>query len=416
MSINTCSQCANPHTWKMYTDSFNQIKTYRSQFQDIRKAVGIIKRCSLYRNLRFTCIHLKAQSILDDFNQRITEYKNIADYHETITSLKQLDELETRLIVIESNLRKLKKYRSKATLINKAIKEIPSDIEIDTSPEVIEKFNDQIANYKRMAYYQENISDENQLRELEERLDELGIYNKSLKKLWQALPIACKPAYRDSFLIREWLQSPQNRHLLANVTNLRLNGYITALPLDLSKITNLQELDLSLNRIKVFPEWISRYSTLKKLNLSLNKLKKFPIAICQCITLENLDMSNNRIKELPKEILQLSHLTELNLSMNKITAIPDWIRRFTTLKVLNLSYNQLSELPIIMSQCLALEILDVSNNYIENLPSVFTMWRDVRKLLIAKGRTNLGQLEEIDLTGNPADYRQTLGITHLTNI
>lgn len=415
MSINTCSQCANPLTQKVCIANFNQIKTYRSQFQDIRKAVGIIKRCTL-RNSELMCIHRKAQSIFDKFNQRIADYKNSADYHENITSLQQLDELETRLIVIESNLQKLKKYRSKITLVKKAIKKIPRDIEIGRASEIIKKFNKQLANYKRMASYQENISNEDQLRELEQRLSELGFYNKPLKKLWRVLPIACKPRYQDPFQMREWFQNPQNQHLLANVTSLRLNSLITVLPPELSKLSNLTELDLSSNRLTVFPEWISRYPTLKKLNLSFNKLENFPIAICQCITLENLDISNNQIKELPKEILQLSHLTELNLRMNKITAIPDWIRRSTKLKVLNLSYNELREIPIIMSQCLALEILNVSNNFIENLPSVFTMWKDVRELLIAKGRTNLGQLEEINLTNNPAEYRQTLGVTHLINI
>ena len=106
--------------------------------------------------------------------------------------------------------------------------------------------------------------------------------------------------------------------------------------------------------------------------------------------------------------MQLSNLIELNLRMNKITTIPMWIRRSTTLKVLNLSYNELREIPIMMSQCPALEILDVSNNWIEELPLVFTIWKDVRELLIAKRRANLRQLETINLTGNPIAYDVSL--------
>jgi len=174
MSTNICSQCTNPYTRNMYIDNFNQIKAYRSQFEDIKYAINVMKKSALHKNSKLICIHRKVQSILDDFNHQITDYKKIADYHENITSLKQLDELEARLIVSEYNLRKLKKYPSKITLIKKAIRKIPNDIERGNALEIIKEFNSQIASYKRMTYYKENISNENQLRELEQRLDELG--------------------------------------------------------------------------------------------------------------------------------------------------------------------------------------------------------------------------------------------------
>lgn len=405
MPADAYSPCINPCAGQLSIDSLSQIKVYCSQFWGIKHAVNAVKNHTLHEDSGLLCIHCKTLSILNKFNHQIIEYKKITDYHENITTLEQLDELEVRLITLEYDLQNLKKYHSKIALINKAIKRIPKHIEMDNASKIIKEFNDQIADCKSMAQYDENISNKKQLEKLEERLDELDDYSKSLERLWRALPTACKPLYKDPLLIKGWLQNPRNQHVLANVTSLRLNGYITILPVDLSKVPNLQELDLSVNRLTVFPEWISRYLTIRKLNLSCNDLKEFPITICQCSALESLNISNNKIEKLPKKILQLSNLTELNLRMNMITVIPHWIRRSKILKVLNLSYNELKELPIMMCQCPALEILDVSNNWIEELPLAFTIWKGIRELLIAQGRTNSRQLEIIDLTGNPVTYR-----------
>ena len=268
MLTDAYSQCTNPYTRQMCIDNFNQIKNYCSQFLGIKHAINVVKHHALHENPELLCIHCKVLSILNEFNYQITDYKKITDYHENITNLKQLDELEVRLIMLECSLQELKKYYSKVTIINEAIKKIPSHIEMNNAPKIIKEFNDQIADCKRIVSYDGDISNENQLRKLEERLDRLDIYNKSLKRLWQVLPIAHKPSYQDPFLIRGWLEDPQNQHLLANVVSLRLSSHTTVLPIDLSKVPNLQELDLSLNRLTVFPEWISRYSTLKKLNLS----------------------------------------------------------------------------------------------------------------------------------------------------
>lgn len=407
MPIGMDSQFSNPATRQLGIDNLNQIKDYRSQFWCIKRAVSMVKHHTLHRSPASFCTHCRAVYILNEFNRQIADYKKIVGHHENITTLEQLDSLETQLIMLELDLQRLKRYRSKVTFIRQAIRRIPRCIEIDNAPEVIREFNKQIAHCKSLVKYDENISNKKQVEELEKQLDELDVYNQSLSRLWAVLPIKYKP-YWNPFLIKKWFESPQNQHALASVTSLRLSDHITRLPEELSNVMNLQELDLSVNRLKVFPEWISRYSALRKLSLSCNQLKEFPIAICQCTTLESIDMTNNRIERLPREVLQLSHLTECNLRLNRILAIPNWIRKFSKLKVLNFSYNGLNQLPFAICQCPALETLDVSNNWIEELPLVFSIWKQVRELRVAKSQASPKQLETIKLEGNPYAYTRRL--------
>jgi hypothetical protein len=172
-------------------ENLNRIKNYHSQFDEIRKAIAELNLFST------EYIYFHAPSILQNFNQQIASCKQIADYHQDIYTLEQLDVLETQLIKLEFNLERIRTYDSKIAVINKAISKIPRNINIYNALRVLEIFNDQIAICKRIVGYQENISTLEQLYTLEGWLirqefdleqirkydSEIELINKAIKKM-----------------------------------------------------------------------------------------------------------------------------------------------------------------------------------------------------------------------------------------
>lgn len=77
-------------------------------------------------------------------------------------------------------------------------------------------------------------------------------------------------------------------------------------------------------------EWLNGENlrmSLQLLNISKNKLKVFPVEIAKCNNLTSLDMSCNEISKLPFAIKQLKQLRQLNLSNNQLKSLPCTIRK-----------------------------------------------------------------------------------------
>jgi hypothetical protein len=320
----------HPNSNSLYRDiEPYQIIGYHSQFTEIVRAIDVL-RIGLESSA-----YASPSSALQHFNQQIAGCKQVANYRGDISTLEQLDGLEAQLIEVEHRLKKIKEYSSEFPLINKAIKSMSNDCKMYSTLQVVERFNEQIADCKRIAYYDESISDVEQLIELEERLN---ASDQSLGKLWWALDISHRPRCRSICVVRTWFNNPQSQLLLAGITTLQLtNEKISLLPRELLKLSNLQELDLSVNEITDLFKCIGKFKTLKRLDLSYNRLEKLPIELCQCVALEALNISNNKIKEIPGAIFCLPKLTELNVSMNELYFPAERIDRAITTKMLNLT-------------------------------------------------------------------------------
>ncbi|XP_056680339.1 PH domain leucine-rich repeat-containing protein phosphatase 2 isoform X1 [Monodelphis domestica] len=98
-----------------------------------------------------------------------------------------------------------------------------------------------------------------------------------------------------------------------------------------------------------------RFSQLKGLNLSHNKLGLFPILLCEISTLTELNLSCNGLLELPGQIGNLLNLQTLCLDGNFLTTLPEELGNLPHLSTLGLSFNNFSQIP---EACMKLSMLD----------------------------------------------------------
>lgn len=112
-------------------------------------------------------------------------------------------------------------------------------------------------------------------------------------------------------------------------------------------LTSLQELDLSNRGLDTLPEQITKLTNLQRLNLSQNNLKKAKVGML----LERLQPSRIQLEELR---LNNNQLRKFNLS--------HWSRdAFTNLRLLHLHHNNLLKL-YVSNDCSNLTDLDISHN------------------------------------------------------
>ncbi len=122
-------------------------------------------------------------------------------------------------------------------------------------------------------------------------------------------------------------------------------GYWKGLPRDKSKLTNLTELNLALNKLSSLPESIGNLTNLTKLDVNSNQLTSLPESIGNLTNLTELDLENNQLTSLPESIGNLTNLSELHLSGNQLTSLPESIGKLTNLRYLYPNANQLTSLP-----------------------------------------------------------------------
>ncbi|MDD2656355.1 MAG: leucine-rich repeat domain-containing protein [Patescibacteria group bacterium] len=102
-----------------------------------------------------------------------------------------------------------------------------------------------------------------------------------------------------------------------------------------------------------------------KLDLSSQNLSKVPDNTFKQTNLQELDISNNKLTgSLQAEIRHLQNLRVLNMSNNHLTGVPAEIGQLSKLEILDLSNNQLTGLPNELGNLKNLKTLNISgNNY-----------------------------------------------------
>lgn len=143
---------------------------------------------------------------------------------------------------------------------------------------------------------------------------------------------------------------------------------------------NVTKLDLSGQKLKVFPKEILELKNLKKLNLSNNLLKEIPKEIENLRLLETLDISNNRIENIYAKVFNLKKLKILNLNNNKIKSLPQQISNLQSLISLHLANNFIEFLPGELFSLYSLRELDLSRNKIKILSPKIENLSNLRKL------------------------------------
>ena len=107
-------------------------------------------------------------------------------------------------------------------------------------------------------------------------------------------------------------------------------------------------LDVSHNEIELLsPISLVKLSHLEQLNLSNNKLVLLPSELANLRHVTTLILKNNQLCELsiPKELATMVTIQELNLSGNKFQSIPEQIFDLHQLRNLQFGKNQITEIP-----------------------------------------------------------------------
>eukprot|EP01026_Neomeris_dumetosa_P038785 TRINITY_DN3165_c0_g2_i2.p1 TRINITY_DN3165_c0_g2~~TRINITY_DN3165_c0_g2_i2.p1 ORF type:complete len:460 (+),score=44.42 TRINITY_DN3165_c0_g2_i2:360-1739(+) len=138
---------------------------------------------------------------------------------------------------------------------------------------------------------------------------------------------------------------PKEISLLKNLRLLNLEGcMISALPLCMLHLTNLEHLNLSKNRIEHNIDEIAETAfsipNLKVLNLAANHIKELPIpnnsSRLRASKLQHLDLSSNQLTLLPRCFAKLGNLRELLLNRNAFMSFPTQVRKMKALRRLEM--------------------------------------------------------------------------------
>ncbi|CAN6717700.1 unnamed protein product [Malus baccata var. baccata] len=183
--------------------------------------------------------------------------------------------------------------------------------------------------------------------------------------------------------------------------------------LDLDR--SIRTLDLTHNKIVDIPVEISKLANLQRLLLAHNLIDRLPINLAKLVSLKVMTLDGNRVTTLPDELGQLVRLEQLSISGNSLESLPETIGSLRNLKLLNLSKNKLKSLPESIGSCFSLEELQANDNSIEELPESVCNLIHVKSLCLDNNNvkqipTNLLKdckaLQNISLHGNPISMDQ----------
>ncbi|KAI3377129.1 hypothetical protein L3Q82_000322 [Scortum barcoo] len=112
---------------------------------------------------------------------------------------------------------------------------------------------------------------------------------------------------------------------------------------------------------------LPRFSQLKSLNLSHNRLGVFPECVCDILTLTELNLSCNSLFTIPVQIGNLQSLQTLSLDGNHLSSLPEELGGLSQLNGLGLSFNNFSHIPAVLERLSAVDKLAMAGNRVETL-------------------------------------------------
>ena len=118
-------------------------------------------------------------------------------------------------------------------------------------------------------------------------------------------------------------------------------------------------LDLTKNRLKVFPKEILTFKNLNILRLGKNSIAIVPPGISDLIYLQELDLGKNNLDAFPTDIVELTNLKRLILNQNDIEGIPYMIKNLQKLEYLDMWSNNLSKFPESLTEMKSLKEFDL---------------------------------------------------------
>ncbi|KAL3637884.1 Plant intracellular Ras-group-related LRR protein 7 [Castilleja foliolosa] len=159
------------------------------------------------------------------------------------------------------------------------------------------------------------------------------------------------------------------------------------IPMEISKLINLQRLILADNLIERLPMNLGKLQSLKVITLDGNRVSTLPDEVGQLVRLERITISGNQLCDLPETIGSLRNLVVLNVSKNKIKYLPESIGSCSSLEEIQADENSIEELPSSLCNLVNLKSLCLNNNNVKQIPQ--SLLKDCKSL------------QNISLHGNP---------------
>lgn len=188
-----------------------------------------------------------------------------------------------------------------------------------------------------------------------------------------------------------FISLPDSFGNLQNLTRLSLEHcQLQSFPKSLQKLQNLERLSLAHNQIQNVKS-IPNFNKLTHLSLNWNKIDRLPeLDNTHLNNLEELDLSGNKITFIPNSWTKLSKLTNLYVYNNKLQQLPEDIGNLSQLRILYLDKNAITNLPPSLGNLSNLNTLGLSENNISDLPDIFHHFPFLESLHL--DRNNLTEL------------------------
>ncbi|KAI5710885.1 hypothetical protein M8J76_009226 [Diaphorina citri] len=150
---------------------------------------------------------------------------------------------------------------------------------------------------------------------------------------------------------------------LCKVINIPESVYMIA------KEAQVEQADLSYNRLHVVNSKLFDITSIRELDLSHNLIQNLPPDLLNLRHLVYMNLENNKLETIDIDF-NFGHLRELNLSSNKFQQIPKCIFHLDNLEILILNNNDIEEInqPEKLVKMQKLTVLDLSNNNIRKIP------------------------------------------------
>jgi len=147
------------------------------------------------------------------------------------------------------------------------------------------------------------------------------------------------------------------------------------------KFLNLIDLEIDNSNSEIL-NLLSKLIDLECIDLSFNNFTAFPEQICELTNLRNINLRHNLISEIPESIKKLKKLEILNLNYNRLwfSHIIDYLFSLKRLKVLLLGNNKIYYISNKVSQCSNLEEIYLSNNSIISFPKETLSLNKIKKI------------------------------------
>ena len=140
--------------------------------------------------------------------------------------------------------------------------------------------------------------------------------------------------------------------------------------------SNIGTLDFGCNNLRSIPPLVGKLRMLTRLSVSKNSIRcthahdysGLPMELSSLSSLEELDVSECNFPHVPPAIWRLPNLKYLNISRNKINMLVPEVGNLIKLKHLNAQLTNISTLPPEIAFCQDLEVLLLFGNVIDSLP------------------------------------------------